>query len=168
MKSLYSIGLATVLAFIASTTSAQAAAVGATAGEFAVQGGQANYTIPLTLPPGLGEMAPELGLVYSSGGGDGPLGMGWTISGIAVIHFCSQTEAQDGQYVPAKFPVAVEDRRFCLDGQREMRVTGGHYGGNAIEIRSELDSVSRVTMGPEGGGEQAYHPLMQTPENFRS
>lgn len=150
MKTLYSIGLATVLAFIASTTSAQAAAVGATAGEFAVQGGQANYTIPLTLPPGLGEMSPELGLVYSSGGGDGPLGMGWTISGIAVIHFCSQTEAQDGQYVPAKFPVAVEDRRFCLDGQRLMRVAGGQYGGNAIEFRTELDSFSRVTSGVWG------------------
>ncbi|MGQ0700876.1 MAG: hypothetical protein ACT4PZ_21865 [Panacagrimonas sp.] len=38
-------------------------AVGSTAGQFAVQSGAASYSIPLSLPPGLGEMKPELSLV---------------------------------------------------------------------------------------------------------
>ena len=42
--------------------------------------GTAKYNIPLKLPPGTAGHAPELSLAYESGGGNGPLGFGWTMS----------------------------------------------------------------------------------------
>lgn len=70
-------------------------AVGSTAGQFSVQGGTATYALPLTLPPGLGEMKPELALTYSHNGGEGSIGPGWSVSGQSVITICPKTLAQD-------------------------------------------------------------------------
>ena len=39
--------------------------------------GTGNFTIPIELPPGRSGFQPELKLVYSTGHGNGPFGMGW-------------------------------------------------------------------------------------------
>ncbi len=41
--------------------------------------GTAKYSIGLKLPPGVASHAPKLGLSYEGGGGNGPLGYGWSL-----------------------------------------------------------------------------------------
>jgi len=46
--------------------------------------GTGNFTIPLAIPVGRNGFQPELNLIYSTGNGNGPFGLGWNlgISGI--------------------------------------------------------------------------------------
>src|SRR2546421_4411611 len=42
--------------------------------------GTGNYTVPIALPPGRNGFQPQLNLVYSTGNGNSPFGMGWALS----------------------------------------------------------------------------------------
>jgi RHS repeat-associated protein len=42
--------------------------------------GTSNFTIPVALPPGRNGFQPQLNLVYSTGNGNGPFGLGWNLS----------------------------------------------------------------------------------------
>jgi hypothetical protein len=42
--------------------------------------GTGNFTVPIALPPGRNGFQPELNLVYSTGNGNGPIGLGWSLS----------------------------------------------------------------------------------------
>ena len=45
--------------------------------------GAATYSLPIAVPPGIAGMDPKLSIGYSSQGGNGPLGIGWTLSDLA-------------------------------------------------------------------------------------
>ncbi|MBB3188945.1 SpvB/TcaC N-terminal domain-containing protein [Halomonas cerina] len=42
--------------------------------------GTGNFTVPIELPPGRNGFQPELKLIYSTGNGNGPFGLGWSLS----------------------------------------------------------------------------------------
>jgi RHS repeat-associated protein len=42
--------------------------------------GTGNFTVPIALPPGRNGFQPQLSLVYSTGIGNGPFGLGWNLS----------------------------------------------------------------------------------------
>ena len=42
--------------------------------------GTGNFTVPIALPPGRNDFQPQLNLVYSTGNGNGPFGLGWSLS----------------------------------------------------------------------------------------
>jgi Salmonella virulence plasmid 65kDa B protein/FG-GAP-like repeat len=42
--------------------------------------GTGNFTVPLAVPPGRNGVQPQLDLVYSTGAGNGPFGLGWSLS----------------------------------------------------------------------------------------
>ncbi len=42
--------------------------------------GTGNFTVPIALPPGRNGFQPELNLVYSTGNGNSPFGLGWNLS----------------------------------------------------------------------------------------
>src|ERR1039457_1522820 len=42
--------------------------------------GTGNLSVPIALPPGRAGVQPELNLVYSTGNGNGPFGLGWALS----------------------------------------------------------------------------------------
>ena len=42
--------------------------------------GTGNFTVPIALPPGRNGFQPQLSLVYSTGNGNGPFGLGWNLS----------------------------------------------------------------------------------------
>ncbi len=112
---------------------------GASTGSFRVtENGAASYSIPLTLPVGTAGVAPELSLNYSSQGGDGLLGLGWSLSGQSVITRCRQTLSQDGQAKPITW---TGEDRFCLDGQR--LIDSGTYQ-NATHYKTEIDNFARI------------------------
>lgn len=42
--------------------------------------GTGNFTVPIALPPGRNGFQPQLSLVYSTGSGNGPYGLGWSLT----------------------------------------------------------------------------------------
>lgn len=134
---------------VPSSVAAASDGVGATAGTFRVdETGSATYSIPLAVVPGRAGVAPEMALAYSSQGGMGVMGRGWSISGASAITRCRQTaEAGDGDALQSGSPPLGfgESDRYCLDGQRLMLVVGS-YAPNAatMEFRTEIDSFARI------------------------
>ncbi|MFZ5440184.1 MAG: FG-GAP-like repeat-containing protein [Myxococcota bacterium] len=104
--------------------------------------------IPLEVPPGRAGMAPELALSYSSAStANGPLGIGWKLTGTSSIVRCGASLATDG-YVDGidlvPFTDATPDH-FCLDGRRLVLVAG-LAGQSGSEYRTEEDPFSRITV----------------------
>ncbi|MFK8011249.1 MAG: SpvB/TcaC N-terminal domain-containing protein, partial [Marinicellaceae bacterium] len=90
-------------------------------GSGGVSGGAATYQLPLVIPPGRNGMTPSVSVNYSSKGGNGIMGVGWSVSIGSSIYRCPQTFAQDGN----GRSVTLDDTdRLCLDGQRLMLVNG--------------------------------------------
>ncbi len=128
------------------------ATIGVMAGEFRVdESGAANYSVPIALPEGIAGVTPELGVNYNSASGNGPLGIGWSISGLSSISRCRQTLEQDGQTRPLTL---TNEDRFCLDGQRLIKINDEQdYGADTTEYRTEIDNKTRIiSHGDEGGG----------------
>ena len=130
--------------------SAYATAVGATPGSHQVSpSGAFTYTIPIAVPPGTAGIEPKLSLSYNSQGGNGLLGMGWSLAGLSVIHRCPKTMVQDGVIGGVNYNA---NDRYCLDGQRLVAISGT-YGADATEYRTESESYSRiVSYGSQGSG----------------
>src|SRR2546425_1158992 len=42
--------------------------------------GTGNFTVPIALPAGRNGFQPQLNLIYSTGNGNGPFGLGWNLS----------------------------------------------------------------------------------------
>lgn len=136
------------------------AAIGSTAGQFAVSdSGAATYSIPITVAPGVNGLQPGLALSYNSQSGDGPVGVGWNLSGLSAITRCPKTIATDGIREPINYdnivdPISGNDA-FCLDGQRLIPVPGSTstapctFNGTSTtcatwEFRTEIENYSRI------------------------
>jgi len=116
--------------------------VGTTPGEFRVnEMGAATYSVPIKVAKGSAGVAPEITLNYSSQGGDGPLGMGWSLSVGGAITRCPKTFAQDNEIGKINFD---NNDPFCLNGQRLVLKSGTHGRGGAV-YRTEIESFSTVT-----------------------
>jgi len=123
---------------------------GATPGSHQVSpSGAFTYTIPIATPPGTAGIEPKLSLAYNSQGGNGLLGMGWSLAGLSVMHRCPRTVAQDGVLGGVNYD---GNDRYCLDGQRLVAISGA-YGADGTEYRTETESHSRiVSYGSQGSG----------------
>ncbi|CAN7239165.1 SpvB/TcaC N-terminal domain-containing protein [Polaromonas sp. LjRoot131] len=133
---------------------AQTRVAGTAPGQFSVnESGAATYRIPIQVPPGVAGMEPKLELSYNSQGGNGLLGMGWSLGGLSAISRCPRTMAQDGVRGSVKYDM---NDRYCMDGQRLILVSGA-YGAAGSEYRTELDSFSRITAsGTAGNGVASF------------
>jgi RHS repeat-associated protein len=129
------------------------AAVGATPGSFQVsQTGAATYSIPIWVPPGPRGMQPNIALTYNSSAGIGPLGIGWSISGLSSIYRCQRTYAQDGAAAPVTLTVSDA---FCIDGKR-LQLVSGIYGEAGSTYQTEIADFSNVTAYGTAGSGPAY------------
>ncbi len=97
--------------------------------------GSANYSIPIPLPTGTNGVVPSLNLVYDSQGGNGGLGMGWSISGLSTITLIGKTIYQDGEVAPIS---KGNDAVFALDGNRLFSTGTNLY-------QTEVESFSQIT-----------------------
>jgi hypothetical protein len=133
-----SVALGMLLAAVATGALAQSMSL---PGKFGVDAsGAATYSVPISAPPGTAGMVPALSLEYSSQGGNGVMGVGWSLAGIPAVGRCSRTLAQDG----IKGTVSYDSNdRFCLDGQRLVAISGT-YGADGAEYRTEIDNYSRI------------------------
>jgi RHS repeat-associated protein len=150
-------------------------AIGTIGGTFAVgDGGAASYTIPIAVPPGTAGMQPGLALTYNSQGGNGLLGVGWSLSGLSVITRCPKTEAQDGTRVAINYDNDLTNDAYCLDGQRLIAVGGPtavtdtNYSATGTqaykyEYRTELDGYAKI----ESYQDQSSTPALLSPYRFR-
>ncbi len=133
----------TVTAPVLAAVDLRAATVKGGAG---VSGGQARYQIPIDLPPGRKGIQPSVSVTYSSQGGNGIVGHGWSLNAGGAISRCGPTYAQDGLSQSVTF---TADDRFCLNGQRLM-VTALGYGQVGATYRTEMDSFVVVTQTAAG------------------
>lgn len=115
---------------------------GATQTSYAVSpSGAFSFQVPIVTPVGRNGVQPNLSLSFSSASGNGPLGVGWNLSGLGAISRCGRTIATDG----VKGGVLHDQNdRFCLNGQRLILVSGSTYGAANSEYRTELDSFVKV------------------------
>lgn len=115
--------------------------------------GQAAFSLPIAVPPGLSGMTPQLSLSYTDGGINGPVGVGWSVQGLSMITRCPSVQPIDGQVRSVAFD---GDDKLCLDGQRLIQTdrqgqpgtqaqdSAGLSGGAVREYRTEKDSFVRV------------------------
>ncbi len=126
---------------------------GSIPGQFKVtESGAASYRIPIQVPPGVAGMEPKLALVYNSQGGNGLLGMGWSLEGLSAITRCPRTMASDGVRGSVNFDL---NDRYCLDGQRLILVSGVE-GTAGAEYRTERESYSKIVAYGSTGNGPAY------------
>jgi virulence plasmid B protein len=72
--------------------------------------GTGNFTIPISLPPGRNGFQPQLNLVYSTGSGNGPFGLGWSLGIPGVSRKTSRG-----------IPLYVDERdTFLLSGAEDL------------------------------------------------
>ncbi|PMQ17131.1 FG-GAP-like repeat-containing protein [Janthinobacterium sp. AD80] len=115
--------------------------------------GTPSYTIPIAVPPGIGGMTPNLGLLYSASGINGPVGHGWSVQGISLITRCAGNKRIDG--VARSVEYGGNDK-LCLDGQRLIQTDasgnpvanqqGDSLGGAGMvrEYRTDKDIYARI------------------------
>ncbi len=124
-------------------------AVGADAGRFEVDNnGHGNWTLPILVPPGIGEMVPKLTVSLSTGDTNGLLGQGGQLSGLSSISRCTKTIAQDNIRKDIELN---SDDAFCLDGNR-LILTSGQYGAADSEYHTELESFQKIIARGSAGG----------------
>ncbi len=117
------------------------------------ESGAATYSIPVVVPPGNKGVEPSVALTYSSQGGNGWMGVGWSVAAGSAISRCPKNIRQDGE--PGAVTFTSSDR-FCLDGQRLILVSGSTYGGNGAEYRTEIESYSKIISYGTSGSGPAY------------
>ena len=112
------------------------------AGKFDVtSNGQATYSIPIVTAPGSAGLVPDVSLNYSSGGGNGIAGLGWSLNAASGISRCRQTYGHDHN---ADQVACVIQDRFCLIGE-SLIVVSGSYGTPGSQYKTEIDNFDRIT-----------------------
>lgn len=109
-------------------------------GTLAVDNGSLNYNVPLNLPKGVGGVKPSTSLNYSSSGGNGYLGQGWSITGLSAISRCGSNKVDDGVIRGVKYD---DNDNVCLDGQRLIDISGTKWHSGA-EFRTKIDTYSKI------------------------
>ncbi|NVB84334.1 MAG: hypothetical protein HOV81_38515 [Kofleriaceae bacterium] len=103
-------------------------------------GGTATYQVPIDVPAGVRGMQPSVSLSYSSGGGNGVVGVGWSLSPRSSIDRCPKTYANDGQRAGVTLTTADS---FCLDGV--LMWTNASNGQAGADYRLRIGKTTKIT-----------------------
>ncbi|MDR0307056.1 MAG: hypothetical protein LBI42_09510 [Chitinispirillales bacterium] len=92
--------------------------------------GSAGFSIPLPLSPSRGSLEPEIDLSYDSGSGNGPFGLGWSLS---VPNISRKTDKGLPEYFDSK-----ESDVFIMSGSEDLVPTGDPSGveRNGYNVRT--------------------------------
>ena len=109
--------------------------------------GALTYQVPISLPPGIANMVPQLAITYNSQSGMGKLGMGWNISGLSSITRTVSDIYHDLNVDAVNYNGSDV---FLLDGQRLVSTSPGNYS-------TSIKNFSRITaMGTSGVGPASF------------
>ena len=116
--------------------------VGKIPGELNVSpSGAATYTIPISCPPGINGMQPNLSLVYNSQSGNGIAGWGWNLGGLSMISRVPKNYYYDNEksgIIWDKYsPLALDGQRLVVNGPLES-------SSDTIEYRTENDESNKI------------------------
>src|SRR3712207_1169006 len=89
--------------------------------------GTGNFTVPIALPPGRNGFQPKLNLAYSTGTGNGPFGLGWSVS---IPGISRKTSKGIPRY-------ADERDTFLLSGAEDLVAVGQMPGVTRYRPRTE-------------------------------
>lgn len=132
--------------------------VGAIAGSASVNSiGAATYSIPLAIPPAANGFAPSLALGYNSNSGDGPLGLGWSLSGMSAISRDGADHYHDEVFRPVSNSASDF---FALDGQRLVPTNGYPYGQLGTHYDTEASRYLIVQVAQFENGEPDYFKVV--------
>ena len=121
--------------------------------------GAAIYSIPIELPSGVNGMTPQLGLVYNSQGGNGLLGLGWSLTGLSSITRTGTTIYHNEYIDGVDFD---GNDQYMLDGQRLIPVNTQN-----TEFRTEIESFSRIKAdGTAGDGPLSFKVETKSGQTF--
>jgi len=110
--------------------------------------GTGNFSVPITLPAGRLGLQPELAVTYSTGNGNGPLGLGWALSLPGVARKTSNG-------VPRYDETTSNERpdTFVLSGAEDLvRVSGATRGRTRYRPRTE-GLFARIEHVSDGGSD---------------
>ncbi|WP_066433510.1 FG-GAP-like repeat-containing protein [Chryseobacterium sp. CCH4-E10] len=112
-----------------------------TKGNVEVNGsGQLQYTLPIALPPGIKNVAPQVSLVYTSGSANGIAGYGWNIAGLSSISRTGRNIEKDGEMKGVQLDYTDY---YSFDGQR-LVLKSGEYGKDGAEYVTEKFSNTKI------------------------
>jgi len=97
--------------------------------------GAAVYSIPIDVPPGINGLVPRLALAYNSQGGNGFMGMRWTIAGLSAITRTGTDFYHEGMIDGIDFD---DNDKLMLDGNRLIPINNGN------EYRTEIETFSKI------------------------
>ena len=95
--------------------------------------GTGNFTVPITLPPGRAGLLPQLDLGYSTGNGNGPYGLGWSLS---IPGVSRKTSRGIPRYRDERGPLLERDT-FLLSGAEDLVSVGERPGAIRYRPRTE-------------------------------
>lgn len=106
--------------------------------------GAFSYQLPVRIPPGIQNLIPSLSITYSTQGGSGMLGVGWSITGLSAISRTVPSIYHNQSITPVDFN---NDDVYTLDGQRLFEVSSGLYM-TWIKNYSKIESHGTAGNGP--------------------
>ena len=142
--------------------------------------GGGSYKVPVELPQGPGGFSPKIDLIYNTGFGNGPMGMGW-IASVPYVErnrtspFLPQGEIEyslsgaetlvpvsDGVFVPF---IGQTSQQFRFDGtqwnSRAPNLVAMRFGSTAA---SRVEGVvGRMRAHMEACGDGRFHPIAHQP-----
>ncbi|WP_395052091.1 RHS repeat-associated core domain-containing protein [Flavobacterium sp.] len=128
---------------VPTTATGSSSEVGVTDGNLSVSlTGSAIYNIPISVPPGINGVVPQISLNYNSQTGVGLAGYGWNISGLSSITRIPSTKYHDGPNL--NIFTSTYDR-FAFDGQRLM-LKSGTYGLAGSTYQTENYSNLKISL----------------------
>ena len=96
--------------------------------------GATTYTVPIECPPGRAGVQPSISLCYSSHGGNGVLGYGWSIGGLSSINRTTSNFYYDG----VTNPVAMSATDFALDGGRLIQTSAASNVRTFVPVQGNV------------------------------
>lgn len=102
--------------------------------------GQFQFTVPITLPPGIKSVTPQISLMFNSSASNGIAGYGWNISGITSISRTGRNIEKDGEMKG----VQLDYSDFYSFNGKRLILKSGEYGKDGAEYVTEKFSNIKI------------------------